>query len=136
MIPNNIPATRYLSKCHHECFLSDSLAPALSNERTSKSVFPCFITVSITCSCVFIGYNCKIYGRIKLAVTKPPAIKQQVATNDGHCKLDMPMMLWPEVQPPAYLVPKPIKKPPTIISKNPFKENKVDQLYTSMGESL
>ncbi len=27
-----------------------------------------------------------------LAIKKPPAIKQQVATNDGHCKLEMPMM--------------------------------------------
>lgn len=32
---------------------------------------------------------------------KPPAIKQQVAIKDGICKVDMPMIAWPLVQPPA-----------------------------------
>ena len=30
----------------------------------------------------------------------PPNIKQQVATNEGHCKLDNPIIACPLVQPP------------------------------------
>ena len=41
----------------------------------------------------------------------PPMKKLMVATNDGICKLDNPMIECPEVQPPAYLVPKPTRKP-------------------------
>lgn len=47
------------------------------------------------------------------------------ATNDGSCKLDNPEMAWPDVQPPAYRVPNPIRNPPTTKSKNPFKLVKV-----------
>ena len=50
-------------------------------------------------------------------------MKQQVATSDGHCKADMPMMAWPDVQPPAYRVPKPTRKPPATIKINPRKVN-------------
>ena len=35
------------------------------------------------------------------------------ATKEGNCKLDSPLIACPDVHPPAYLVPKPIKKPPT-----------------------
>ena len=31
-------------------------------------------------------------GRIKFAITIPPIIKQIVATNEGHCKLDKPII--------------------------------------------
>ena len=40
-------------------------------------------------------------GRMRLAMIKPPTIKQIVATSDGNCKLDKPMMECPDVQPPA-----------------------------------
>ncbi len=40
-------------------------------------------------------------GKIRLAIIKPPAIKHNVATNDGNCKLDNPIMEWPDVHPPA-----------------------------------
>ena len=40
-------------------------------------------------------------GIITLAEKKPPAIKQQVAINEGICRLDNPIIEWPEVQPPA-----------------------------------
>ncbi len=50
----------------------------------------------------------------------PPTIKQQVATSEGHCRLEIPMMAWPDVQPPAYRVPKPTKKPPKTKNISPF----------------
>jgi hypothetical protein len=31
-------------------------------------------------------------GKIKFAIINPPMKKQQVATSDGHCKLDKPEM--------------------------------------------
>ena len=77
-----------------------------------------------------------MYGRIRLAITKPPVIKLIVATNDGHCKLLKPMIACPLVQPPAYLVPKPTKKPPTINIKKPLTDNKACQLKISDGRSF
>ena len=38
---------------------------------------------------------------MKFAIIMPPIIKQIVATKDGHCKFDKPIMEWPEVQPPS-----------------------------------
>jgi len=75
-------------------------------------------------------------GRIKFAITIPPIMKHTVATNEGHCKLDKPIIECPEVQPPAYLVPKPIRKPPTTIRIKPLTVNKTDQLKISCGASL
>ena len=46
-------------------------------------------------------YKDKIQGKIMLAIKKPPAIKQIVATSDGHCKLLSPIIALPDVQPPA-----------------------------------
>ena len=43
----------------------------------------------------------KINGRIRFAIIKPPTIKQMVATKDGNCNIDNPMIEWPDVQPPA-----------------------------------
>lgn len=40
-------------------------------------------------------------GKMKLAMIKPPIIKHIVATRDGHCKLESPMMECPLVHPPA-----------------------------------
>ena len=40
-------------------------------------------------------------GRINQVINTPPAKKQQVAINEGHCKLDKPIMAWPDVQPLA-----------------------------------
>ena len=70
---------------------------------------------------------------MKFAITTPPIMKQIVATNEGHCKLESPIMECPDVQPPAYLVPKPIKKPPPIIMTNPLTDNNCSQLNISTG---
>lgn len=56
-------------------------------------------------------------------ITSPPIIKQQVATNDGHCRVDKPIMECPEVQPLAYRVPNPTRNPPMIIKTNPRRVN-------------
>ena len=72
-------------------------------------------------------------GRIKLAIINPPAIKQMVANSDGHCSVDKPMMECPLVQPPAYLVPKPTKKPPTTIMVNPLIDKRLCQLNNWFG---
>ena len=44
-----------------------------------------------------------------------------VATNEGHCKLDKPIIECPEVQPLAQRVPKPTKNPPNTIKMKPLK---------------
>ena len=74
-------------------------------------------------------------GNKKLALIKPPAIKAIVATSDGHCKFDKPIIECPEVQPPAYRVPKPTKNPPTTKKINPFRVNRLCQLNISVGIS-
>ena len=64
---------------------------------------------------------------------KPPTMKQQVAINEGTCKLESPMMACPDVQPPAQRVPKPTKKPPKTKKINPFNENNTSVLNKSEG---
>ncbi len=44
----------------------------------------------------------------------PPTKKPTTAFNDGICRLLMPDIAWPEVQPPAYRLPKPISTPPMV----------------------
>ena len=66
----------------------------------------------------------------------PPIIKQMVATNEGHCRLLNPIMEWPEVQPPAYLVPNPTKNPPPINMIAPLNVNKASKLKISDGNNL
>ena len=75
-------------------------------------------------------------GRIRLAIIKPPIIKHIVATNDGHCKLLKPMIACPLVQPPAYLVPKPTRKPPITRRIKPRSVNKDGQLKSSDGNNF
>ena len=75
-------------------------------------------------------------GNIKFAIIKPPTIKQIVATNEGHCKLLNPIIEWPEVHPPAYLVPKPTKNPPPTNMIKPLKVNKPSTLKISIGNKL
>ncbi len=54
-------------------------------------------------------------------MTKSPPIKKQiVATSEGHCKFEMPIIEWPEVQPLAQRVPKPTKKPPKTMKTKPL----------------
>ena len=73
---------------------------------------------------------------MRLAIIKPPAIKLMVAISDGHCKLLKPMIACPLVQPPAYLVPKPTKKPPITRRMNPLSDNKPGQLKISDGNKV
>ena len=63
----------------------------------------------------------------------PPAIKHTVAINEPNCKLDNPIMEWPEVHPPAYRVPNPTKNPPITINVNPLKVNNDFQEKSSLG---
>ena len=72
---------------------------------------------------------------MRLAMMKPPTIKHIVAINDGHCRVDKPMIECPLVQPPAYRVPKPTRNPPTIIIRKPFIVNKDVQLKIVSGMS-
>lgn len=69
------------------------------------------------------------------AIRKPPVIKQTVAIREGNCKLDSPEMACPDVHPSAYLVPNPIRNPPSTIIINPFIVNKFSQLNSSKGTS-
>ena len=70
---------------------------------------------------------------MKFTITKPPIIKQIVATSDGHCNVDNPIIACPLVQPPAYLVPKPTKKPPIMKKNKPLSVNKLSKLKISVG---
>jgi len=56
-----------------------------------------------------------------------------VAINDAGFNNDNPIIEWPDVQPFAYLVPNPIKKPPDMKNNNPLIENKLPQLNISLG---
>jgi hypothetical protein len=42
----------------------------------------------------------------------PEAKKVAVAAMEGSCRLEMPVMAWPEVQPPEARVPAPMRMPP------------------------
>ena len=66
-------------------------------------------------------------------MVKPPNIKNIVATNDGHCKLAKPIMECPEVQPLAYRVPKPTKKPPITKKKRPLSVKRLSNEKISKG---
>jgi len=75
-------------------------------------------------------------GKMTLAIKKPPIIKQIVATREGHCRLESPMIACPLVHPPAYLVPKPTKKPPTTIMINPLSVNRFSKFISCTGTRL
>src|SRR5690242_13568998 len=89
-MPNKMPAKKYLKLYHQGCCRLDSLIHIVSSERTSKSVFCSINSIFFELFC--IHYNCKINGRIRFAIIKPPAIKQTVATNEGHCRLLNPII--------------------------------------------
>jgi hypothetical protein len=50
---------------------------------------------------------------------RPPVKKPMTAMREESCRLARPAMAWPEAHPPAYLAPKPIRKPPPTISRKP-----------------
>src|ERR1700704_5755524 len=58
-------------------------------------------------------------GNSKYVVARPPAKNPQTATSDASWRSARPAIAWPEVQPPAYAVPKPTRNPPTTIETNP-----------------
>ena len=52
----------------------------------------------------------------------------------GNCKLLKPEIAWPDVQPPAYLAPKPTKSPPIANINNPFRSEKTVLSNNSEGK--
>src|SRR5436305_15070149 len=116
-IPNNNPATTYLKLYHHGCTNADSLIQAVSSERTSKSWFS---ATGISFVSITSFYRRRISGNTRLDTANPPAIKQTVATREGPCRLDNPIMACPDVQPPAYSVQKPTRNPPATINLSRF----------------
>lgn len=72
-------------------------------------------------------------GNKTCVMVKPPIIKKIVATRDGHWRLAIPIMEWPEVHPPAYLVPKPTRNPPTTKKISPVRVNKFSHPKISTG---
>jgi hypothetical protein len=67
-----------------------------------------------------IYYKLMINGIKTFAIRKPPTIKLIVAISEGNCSVDKPIIECPEVQPPAYLVPNPTRKPPPTINTKPL----------------
>lgn len=66
----------------------------------------------------------------------PPIKKQIVATNEGHCKLEIPIIECPDVQPLAQRVPKPTKKPPKTMKMKPLKVKRWSNEKISFGNKL
>ena len=64
----------------------------------------------------------------------PPIKNPMTANKDGNCKLLNPVIACPEVQPPAYRDPKPIKTPETKRIKNPLKDEKASLPKISAGK--
>lgn len=52
-------------------------------------------------------------GKMKKVMIRPPIKNPITAISDGNCSALSPVIACPEVQPPAYLEPKPIRSPPT-----------------------
>ena len=63
----------------------------------------------------------------------PPIKNPITATNEGFCRLLNPEIAWPEVHPPAYLVPKPTRNPAITKIDIPFKLRMASQLNISDG---
>ena len=53
---------------------------------------------------------------------RPPIKKPITAIKEGICRLEIPLIACPDVQPPAYLAPKPTSRPPIESVKNPLSE--------------
>jgi len=66
----------------------------------------------------------------------PPIKNPITATKEGFCRLLNPEMAWPEVQPPAYLVPKPTRNPAITKIDIPFKFSIASQLNISDGNKV
>ena len=64
-------------------------------------------------------YIAKSKGSKRCVMTKPPTKNPATAIKDGSCKSLSPEIAWPDVQPPAYLVPNPTRKPPPTIMTKP-----------------
>jgi hypothetical protein len=56
-----------------------------------------------------------------------------VAISEGNCKLLIPDMECPEVQPPAYRAPNPTKIPPINNKASIFPDDKASSPYNSVG---
>ena len=67
---------------------------------------------------------------------KPPTIKLIVAIKEENCKLLKPIIECPLVQPPAYLDPKPTKKPPPTNMIKPRSVNNDEKENSCPGTML
>lgn len=70
---------------------------------------------------------------MKCVMINPPMKKPITATKEGFCRLLNPEIAWPDVHPPAYLVPKPTRKPAITKIDIPFKLRIASQLNISDG---
>ena len=64
---------------------------------------------------------------------KPPMKKPITAIKEGSCRSDKPLIACPDVQPPAYLEPKPTSIPPIAKIKNPLNVKIASKLKISSG---
>ena len=55
---------------------------------------------------------------------------------EGNLRFDKPLIAFPEVQPPAYRVPKPNRNPPTTMIIKPLRVRSFSQLNSSSGINL
>ena len=67
-------------------------------------------------------------------MTNPPIKKPITAIREGNCRSESPDIACPEVQPPAYLVPKPTKNPPKTKRKIPLSEKINSGFVNSSGK--
>ena len=64
-------------------------------------------------------------------MASPPTKNPRTAINEGSCKLLSPDIAWPEVHPPAYLVPNPMNNPPSASNRMLLMES---NLKSSVGK--
>jgi hypothetical protein len=67
-------------------------------------------------------------------MVRPPIKNPITAISDGSCKSLSPDIACPEVQPPAYRVPKPTKKPPMAKMRILLKSNNAAISKSSVGK--
>lgn len=66
-------------------------------------------------------------------MARPPIKKPITAIREAGCRSLKPEMAWPEVQPPAYRVPNPTKKPPKMMNIKPLRVNNDSKLNMDIG---
>ena len=75
----------------------------------------------------------RISGNMNQVINNPPTKKPATAIREDRLNMLRPVMAWPDVHPPPYLVPKPTKNPPDITMNIAVGDEMFVQLNISFG---